>query len=57
MGARIGHDCESYDTYPEESVVLLPLINVASGALTHMDLIRAGRVEQGGRKVWDVPPL
>lgn len=31
-GVQISHD---NDTYPEESVVLLPQIDVAIGALTH----------------------
>jgi hypothetical protein len=48
-----GPDRPRYDTYPEESVVLLPQVNVAIGALTHtgkMDMISLAEKGRTGKK-------
>lgn len=49
-----GPDQPRYDTYPEESVVFLPQVNVAIGALTHtrkIGMIRLGRVEKAKKEI------
>lgn len=55
LSARImacgGPDQTRYDTYPKETVVLLPQVNFAIGALdTHIiDMIRVGRNRRAGK--------